>query len=80
MKSKNNMLGLLVIGVMISWCSLVLGQGTDGEIEMADAMRSSGKIYVVVAVLAIVFAGITLYLVQIERKLQRLEKKITEKK
>ena len=74
------MLGLLVIGVMISWCSLVLGQGTDGEIEMADAMRSSGKIYVVVAVLAIVFAGITLYLVQIERKLQRLEKKITEKK
>lgn len=45
-------------------------------IEMADKLRSSGKIYVVVGVLTIVFAGIIAYLVRIEKKLSNLEKEI----
>ena len=44
------------------------------ETEMADAMRSNGKIYVVVAVLATIFAGIFAYLVYLDRKIGRLEK------
>jgi CcmD family protein len=44
------------------------------EPEMADAMRSNGKIYVVVAVLATIFAGIFAYLVYLDRKITRLEK------
>jgi CcmD family protein len=44
------------------------------EIEMADKMRMDGKIYVVVAVLSIVFAGIILFLVRLERRLNKLEK------
>lgn len=44
------------------------------EVEMADGMRSSGKIYVVVAVLAIILTGIFLFLVNIDRKISRLEK------
>ena len=44
--------------------------------QMADAMRSNGKIYVVVAVLLIILAGLFLYLFQTDRKLSRLEQKI----
>lgn len=43
--------------------------------QMADAMRSNGKIYVVVAVLLIILAGLFLYLFQTDRKLTRLEQK-----
>lgn len=48
--------------------------------EMADVMRSEGKIYVVVAILVIIFAGLIAYVVTLDRKLTRLEKKITDKK
>lgn len=47
-----------------------------GDVEMADAMRSNGKIFVVVGVIAIVFTGIVIYLVSIDRKVSKLEKKI----
>lgn len=50
-----------------------------GEVEMADRMRSDGKIYVVVAVMCIVFSGIALYLVWLDRKLGKLEKRVKEK-
>lgn len=36
-------------------------------------MRSSDKLYVVVASLVIIFAGIIMYLISIERKLKKLE-------
>ncbi len=42
---------------------------------MADAMRSNGKIYVVVAVLLIILAGLFLYLFLTDRKLTRIEHK-----
>lgn len=42
--------------------------------DMADEMRSNGKIYVVVAVLVTIFIGIILYLIRLDRKLKRLEK------
>jgi CcmD family protein len=42
--------------------------------EMAQLMRSNGKIYVVVAVVGIVFLGIIVYLVRIDRKISRMEK------
>jgi CcmD family protein len=42
--------------------------------EMADAMRSSGKIYVVIATIAIVFIGLAIYLFTIDRRLKKLEK------
>lgn len=44
------------------------------EPDMADTMRSNGKIYVVVTVLAAIFAGIFAYLVYLDRKISRLEK------
>ncbi|MFL5740562.1 MAG: CcmD family protein [Flavisolibacter sp.] len=45
-----------------------------GGVTMADEMRRSGKIYVVVAVLLVIFLGIIIYLVRLDRKLSRLEK------
>lgn len=45
-------------------------------VEMADAMRAEGKIYVVVAVLVTIFAGIVGYAVRIDQKVSRLEKEI----
>jgi CcmD family protein len=42
--------------------------------QMADAMRSNGKIYVVVVVLLIILTGLFIYLIQLDRKISRLEK------
>ena len=44
------------------------------DTEMADTMRSNGKIYVVVVVLATIFAGIFAYLLILDRKISKLEK------
>ncbi len=44
------------------------------EPEMGDFLRSNGKIYVVVTVLATIFAGIFAYLVYLNRKISKLEK------
>ncbi len=38
-----------------------------------DFMRETGKIYVVVATLLVIFLGIVGYLVRLERKLTKLE-------
>ncbi len=46
----------------------------ENQPEMADIMRTDGKIYVVVLVLATIFAGIIAYLVRIERKINKIEK------
>jgi CcmD family protein len=43
--------------------------------QMADVMRSNGKIYVVVTVLMIILAGLFAYLISLDRKMSRLEKK-----
>jgi hypothetical protein len=42
--------------------------------QMADGMRASGKIYVVVAVLLLILTGIFIYLIRLDRKISRLEK------
>ena len=44
------------------------------SVEMADTMRSNGKIYVVAAVILTIFAGIIIYLIRLDRKISRLEK------
>lgn len=51
-----------------------------GGIEMADAMRSSGKIYVVVAVLALIMTGLFIYLAGLDRKIRKFEKEIKRTK
>ena len=44
------------------------------EVEMADTMRSNGKIYIVVAVCLTILIGLFLYVFSLDRKLSKLEK------
>ncbi len=50
------------------------------SVEMADTMRSNGKIYVVVVVAAVVSTVLSIYMISIDKKVAQLEKKINEKK
>ena len=45
---------------------------------MADALQQNGKIYVVVAVLLIIFAGIIIFLMGMDKKISKLEKALEE--
>lgn len=50
------------------------------DAEMADGMRAEGKIYVVVAILSLILLGLIGYLILLDRKVTRLENKISERK
>jgi len=43
---------------------------------MADTMRTDGKIYVVVAVASIVVLVLGLFMINLDRKVSRIEKKV----
>jgi CcmD family protein len=58
----------------------IIANAQDTSVEMADGFRADGKIYVVIAVLSIVFICIVGILLFLERKLSRLEKEIKEHK
>jgi len=54
-------------------------QATSENIEMADVMRASGKIYVVVLVVTVILIGLLLYLIRLDRKIGKLEKEVEVK-
>lgn len=58
--------------LLLLFSNTLLHAQTTGP-QMADAMRSNGKIYVVVSVVATIFAGIFLYLIRLDRKISKLE-------
>ena len=45
------------------------------DVEMADTFRNDGKIYVVITVISIIFVCLIGYLIYIDMKLRKLEKK-----
>ena len=61
---------MLVASLLIN----LLAIAQDSSVDMADTMRKEGKIYVVVAIILTIFAGIIFYLVRLDRKISRLEK------
>lgn len=54
--------------------ALALISHAQEKTEMADTMRSNGRIYVVVAVVITILAGLILYVARLDRKISRLEK------
>jgi hypothetical protein len=46
----------------------------ENKVEMADKMRSNGRIYVVVVVVLTILAGLIIYVVRLDRKIRKLEK------
>jgi hypothetical protein len=63
-------LTLLVMGMLGS----LLCWAQQKEVEMADTMRSNGKIYVVVAVCLTILIGLFLYVASVDMKVRKLEK------
>ncbi len=59
--------------------NLMAQQPVQNGVEMADRLRADGKIWVVVAVIAAVFAGIIIYLIRLDRQIGKLEKEVKEK-
>lgn len=45
------------------------------EVEMADTLRAEGKIYVVVIVCLLVLGGLISYLIYLDKRISKLEKK-----
>lgn len=72
------MKNILILLILLLVPTVFLGQETD-QVEMADALFQSGKIYVVVTVLSVIFVGIVGYLIVIDRKISKLEKEINKK-
>lgn len=69
---------LITLLLMLFTSTITFAQQS-GKIEMADALLQSGKIYVVVAVLAVIFTGIIIYLISLDKKIGKLEKEIENK-
>lgn len=61
--------------IMISFLPLLsFAQTVHEKPEMADGLRSNGKIWVVVLVVITIFIGIVAYLFSIEKRLKNIEK------
>ena len=66
---------LLLLPLLFA-ASLAFAQAPEAAPEMADGLRASGKIYVVVAVVVIIITGLLVYLISLDRKVGRLEQEI----
>ena len=62
----------ILLLLLLSYAGCFAQQNAD--VDMAFDMRSSGKIYVVIATIVIIFAGLSIYLFSIDRRLRKIEK------
>jgi CcmD family protein len=69
-----------LLAMVWSLAASAQAEPTVGQPEMADALRSNGKIYVVVTALVIIFIGIVIYLFALNAKLTKLEKLVRDSK
>lgn len=75
-KCMQNFIKYFICALLIFTAQLCHAQ----TVEMADAFRSEGKIYVVITMILIVLFGFIGYLFLTDRKLSKLEKIIHDKK
>jgi len=69
MKTHNK---YLLLGLFLLINSALAAQ----DAEMADTLRSEGKIFVVVAIILVIFLGLIALLIYTDRKVSRLEKRL----
>ena len=67
---KIKCLSALIISLLLT----LTNYAQTDKAEMADTMRSNGRIYVVVAVIVLILLGLFLYLVRLDKKITRIEK------
>jgi protein-S-isoprenylcysteine O-methyltransferase Ste14 len=70
MKTGSKIITLFLL--MLCSSSILFAQ--QSQVEMADTMRSNGKIYIVVAVCLTILIGLFLYVWRIDRKVAAIEK------
>ena len=64
----------IVLLLIVSSNAVLVFAQENKTVEMADVMRSNGKIYVVVAVCLTILIGLFLYVWNVDRKITKLEK------
>ena len=60
--------------IALSFCFLVQAQEVADTTAPATGMRSNEKIYVVVAVVITILAGLFIYVARLDKKISKLEK------
>lgn len=64
--------------IMILLCIILQSIQTFSQqsstVEMATGLRSSGKIYVVILVISVIFIGLAAYLFTIDKRLKKIER------
>ena len=60
---------ILVLSTMV-----VKAQEGTAKTDFGEAMRSNGRIYVVIAVILTILIGLILYVVRLDRKMSKMEK------
>jgi len=63
-----------VLTLVLIFLTLAATAQSQQPAEMADNMRSNGKIYVVIAVILTILGGLIAYVIRLDRKISRLEK------
>jgi uncharacterized transporter YbjL len=61
----------IFLSLLFIFCAFI---GFAQDTEMADTMKSNGRIYVVVAVVVTILLGLILYVFRLDRKISRLER------
>jgi CcmD family protein len=67
------------LSAIVCWLLSLSASAQDNgtqKVEMADRFRADGKIYVVIAVVLIILLGLFIYVTNLDRKINRLEKEI----
>jgi len=73
--------GFIILCFIALFPAIAFAQGnSESQVEMADAMRASGKIYVVVLVVAILFTGLFVFAIRTDSKVSKLEKEVKNMK
>lgn len=67
-------LNFLTLTLVLIFLTLAATAQSTQPAEMADNMRSNGKIYVVIAVILTILGGLIAYVIRLDRKISRLEK------
>ncbi len=70
------MIKIIYLLVNFSWIKAVGFGNLLAQIPMADTFRADGKIYVVLAVILIILAGLFVYLFRLDKKIRKLEEEI----
>jgi hypothetical protein len=69
----------LILLTLLLIAGNLFAQAADNGVPMADKLREDGKIWVVVAVIAVIFLGIAVNMLRIDSKVSKIEKELNIK-